>query len=271
MKLASWNVNGMRASARNGYRKWFEGQPADLIGLQEIKVRPEQLYDEGMNDLAEPPGFTALWNPAEKPGYSGTAIFSRVEPHDVRLGFASAYRALGLVPPVDVTEFDAEGRVLVAEFKDWALINAYFPNSQREHTRLDFKLRFCKAMWDLCDAYRKRGTHTVLCGDYNIAHQEIDLRNPKSNQDNAGFLPQERAQMDEYLGRGYVDVFREFEKGPHHYTWWSYRPGVRAKNVGWRLDYHCVNRELMDRVKGVGHQPQVLGSDHCPVWLELRE
>jgi exodeoxyribonuclease-3 len=272
MKLYSWNVNGLRAAAKGGLRQWMQGEGADAQAMcfQEIKVMPEQLWDEGMNDLAEPPGMLALWNPAQKPGYSGTAIYTKMEPHDVRAGFASAYRALGVTPAVDVAEFDAEGRVLIAEFKDWALINAYFPNSQRDHARLPFKLKFCRAMWDLCDAYVKRGTHTVLCGDYNIAHREIDLKNPKSNQDNAGFLPEERAQMDEYLKRGYVDVFREREAGPDHYTWWSYRPGVREKNVGWRIDYHTVDRELAGRVESVGHSPHVRGSDHCPVWVKLR-
>ncbi|MCC7441064.1 MAG: exodeoxyribonuclease III [Bdellovibrionales bacterium] len=278
MKLASWNVNGLRACARNGFRTWFEGFKPDIVGLQEIKVRPDQLIDEGMNDLVEPPGYLALWNPAQKPGYSGTAIYTKLEPYDVRQGFASAYRALGLEPApasalhgFSLSDFDAEGRVLIAEFKDWVFITAYFPNSQPERARINYKLGFCRAMWDLCDAYTKRGTHTVLCGDYNIAHREIDLKNPKCNVDNAGFLPEERAEMDEYLGRGYADVFRERVKDePHHYSWWSYRSNARANNVGWRIDYHCVDRGLVGRVADAGIQPQVLGSDHCPVTLDLR-
>jgi exodeoxyribonuclease-3 len=152
-----------------------------------------------------------------------------------------------------------------------AVISAYFPNSQREHTRLGYKLEFCEAMLMHCRGLVERGKSLVLCGDYNIAHEEIDLRNPKANRENAGFLPEERAWMTKFLGSGFVDTFRHFEKGGGHYTWWSYRPGVREKNIGWRLDYHCVNQELIDRVKASHIRCEVLGSDHCPVELILRD
>ena len=254
MKLVSWNVNGIRSVHTKGFTKWFESEAADVVCVQEIKATPEQL-DEGM---LHPLKFHSYWHPAQKPGYSGTAIYSKKEPLSVKIG-------------IGVPEIDAEGRILSAEYVDFTLVNAYFPNSQREHTRLDYKLRFCDEVLKYCNKLRKSGKNVVLCGDYNIAHQEIDLRNPKSNQDNAGFLPEERAWMDKFLKAGYADVFREKVSEPHHYTWWSYRPGVRAKNVGWRIDYHCVNEEFRDRVKDTQHQPKVLGSDHCPIVLEVKK
>ena len=254
MKLISWNVNGIRAASKNGFGKWFAEQKADVVCVQEIKAFEEQL-DE---DQKHPSGYHSYFNSADKPGYSGTAIFSKTEPLSITLGKDLHFKC-------------AEGRVQVAEFPKVTVINTYFPNSQREHTRLDYKLEFCDGILKLCKKLVKDGKNIVLCGDYNIAHQEIDLKNPKTNQDNAGFLPEERAWMTKFLDAGYVDTFRHFEKGPGHYTWWSYRPGVREKNIGWRLDYHCVNQEFSDRLKSSLHQPKVKGSDHCPVVLEVKE
>nr|HMN69960.1 exodeoxyribonuclease III [Bdellovibrionales bacterium] len=218
-----------------------------------IKVRPEQLPEELRNPLK----YHAYWNPAEKPGYSGTAILSKREPLDVRYGLG-------------VPEFDREGRVTVAEFKDFVIFNSYFPNSQRDHARLGFKLRFCDAFLKAVERERRRGKTVVMCADWNIAHAEIDLKNPKSNKKNAGFLPEERAWMTRFLGAGYVDAFRHFVPDPGHYTWWSYRPGVREKNVGWRLDYFCVDEDSRSRLKSSLHQTKVMGSDHCPVYLEIK-
>jgi exodeoxyribonuclease III len=253
MKMISWNVNGIRAVHKRGFLDWFRQEAADVVCVQEIKATPE-ILDES---LRHPEKYHSYWHPARKPGYSGVAIFSKIEPLAVREG-------------IGIEEVDAEGRVLTAEFGEFYLVNSYFPNSQREHTRLDYKLRFCDAILKHCDALKAAGKHVVLCGDYNIAHREIDLRNPKTNQDNAGFLPEERAWMDKFLSSGYADVFRERVSEPHHYTWWSYRPGVRDRNIGWRLDYHCVNNELRDRVHETIHRPTVPGSDHCPVVLELK-
>ena len=253
IKLVSWNVNGLRAAHRSGFLKWFEKSAADVVCLQEIKATLEDLDQE----LHHPNGFHSFWNPAKKPGYSGTAVYSKTEPTNVSLG-------------IGVPEFDNEGRVLQVEFKDFTLLNCYFPNSQRDHARLDYKLRFCRALQKQSDQLKARGKSVVICGDFNIAHQEIDLKNPKSNHKTAGFLPEERAWMSQFLKTGYRDVFREREPGPDHYTWWSYRPGVRAKNVGWRIDYHVVSEGLADRVKDVGHSPEVMGSDHCPVWLQIK-
>lgn len=253
LRLTSWNVNGVRACVRGGFLKWFDDVRADVVALQEIKIQPHQLPPE----LSQPKGFHAYWHPAEKPGYSGVAILSRREPLDVRYGIGSS-------------EFDREGRVLAAEFKNYTVVSTYFPNSQRDHARLPFKLRFCAAFERFCEAERARGKSLFICGDWNIAHQEIDLRNPKSNQKNAGFLPEERAWLNRFLKQGYVDAFREFEPGPGHYTWWSYRPGVRERNIGWRLDYFLADADTRTRLRSAKHHHLIRGSDHCPVEITIK-
>ena len=252
-KLFSWNVNGIRAAQRAGFLNWFEDAKADVVCVQEIKASPEQLEEP----LVHPLNFHSYWHPAQKPGYSGVAIFSRREPEDVKFGMG-------------IPEVDAEGRVIVAEFSEFFLVNSYFPNSQRDHARLPFKLAFCEKMLKYLETLKAKGKAVITCGDFNIAHREIDLRNPKTNMDNAGFLPEERAWMDRFLSAGYTDAFRHFTPDPYHYTWWSYRPGVRDKNIGWRLDYHVINSESKDRLKYSEHQCKVKGSDHCPVLLELK-
>ncbi len=254
MELVSWNVNGVRSIYKKNFLKWFLQTNADLVCMQEVKCHPEQVAEE---EFLHPGGFHSFWHPAEKPGYSGLVVYSRTEPLAVTAG-------LGL------PEFDSEGRVLSLEFKDFTLVNAYFPNSQREHTRLPYKLRFCAAIFAHLEALRAQGKNVLICGDFNIAHKEIDLKNPKSNQNNAGFLPQERAWLDDFIKSGYTDTFRQFEPGPGHYTWWSYRPGVREKNIGWRLDYFFSNQEFSDRLQSAAHLSTVMGSDHCPVFLKLR-
>lgn len=254
MKLISWNVNGIRAAEKKGFLNWFKDQRADVVCVQETKAQPEQvdLF------LRNPHGFHGFWHSAEKPGYSGVAVFCKQEPMRVTEGLG-------------VPEIDSEGRVLQLDFGGFTLINAYFPNSQREHTRLPYKLAFCRAMLAHTEKLRQAGKHVVLCGDLNIAHKEIDLRNPKENRDNAGFLPDERAWLDGFEAKGYVDTFRKFEKSGGHYTWWSNRPGVRERNIGWRLDYFWVNLEFSDRIEAARHQPEVMGSDHCPVVLEVTD
>lgn len=253
MKLVSWNVNGIRACGKSGFLKWFEEEKADIVCVQEIKATPEQLEESYRNPLK----YHAFWNPAQKPGYSGTAVFSKKEPLDVQLGFG-------------IPEFDSEGRVMILKYPKFTLMNSYFPNSQREHTRLPYKLAFCEAFMKKAQSLRKKGENVIMCADWNIAHKEIDLKNPKSNQKNAGFLPEERAWMDRFIQAGYVDAFRQFQPEGGHYTWWSYRPGVREKNVGWRLDYFMANEEFKDRLKTSYHRNEVFGSDHCPVVVELK-
>jgi exodeoxyribonuclease-3 len=257
MKIVSWNVNGLRAVHKKDFVRWFENEKADVVCLQEIKVSDEVV--QGDEALLHPGKYGSHFHHAEKPGYSGLVVYSKKEPSDVRVG-------LGL------SEFDKEGRWLETDFGGVTLINSYFPNSQRDSARLPYKLKFLVAAEKRLQALRKKGREVVLCGDFNIAHREIDLRNPKTNTKNAGFLPEERAWMDQMVDKlGWIDAFREFEKGPDHYTWWSYRPGVREKNVGWRLDYFLTNPELRDRLKSVTHLNDVYGSDHCPVRLTLKK
>jgi exodeoxyribonuclease-3 len=254
MKFVSWNVNGIRACGPK-FLSWFEQEMPEVVALQEIKARPEQLTEE----LLHPNGYHSYWNPAQKPGYSGTAIYSKTEPLriETEIGFA---------------EGDSEGRTLIAEYPSVILVNSYFPNSQREHTRLPFKIEFCETMARKCrDLEDSRGKPVILCGDLNVAHQEIDLKNPKENRNNAGFLPEEREWMTRFLKSGYRDVFRDRNpEATGQYTWWSYRPGIRDRNIGWRLDYHLVSPTGIDRVKDLGHRREVKGSDHCPVWLDWK-
>jgi len=254
MELRSWNVNGFRAVQNKGFLDWFEAQNADVVCLQETKVQPEQLPET----FAHPQGYHSYWHSAVKKGYSGVVTYSKREPISVRVGLG-------------IEEFDNEGRVLTTEFSNCTVVNAYFPNSQREGKRLDYKLRFCDAILEFMNKLRAKKKNVILCGDYNIAHKEIDLANPKSNQKNAGFLPEERAWMDRFLGAGYIDTFRYFCEEPGKYTWWSYRGDVRARNIGWRVDYFTVSPALEARLKGAGIQAEVMGSDHCPISLTLRK
>jgi len=253
MKILSWNVNGVRAAQKNGFLNWFKDQKADVVCLQETKARQEQLDEE----LVHPKGYDSIWHSAEKPGYSGVALYFRKEPLNIQHGLG-------------IHDFDSEGRVLIAQYKDFYLINAYFPNSGRDVSRLPYKLKFCEAILKKCESVRKSGKNIILCGDYNIAHKAIDLKNPKTNEKTAGYLPQERAWMDEFTEKGYVDTFRLFEPDSGHYTWWSYRPGIRDRNIGWRIDYFCVNPEYKKQIKKSLHQTRVKGSDHCPIALEIQ-
>lgn len=254
VKLLSWNVNGLRSCGGKGFRDWFHDQAADVVCVQEIKVQSHQLPPELLN----PNKYHSFIHSAEKPGYSGVAIFSKKEPVAIRTG-------LGL------PEFDREGRILLAEYGNFSIVSAYFPNSQRDHARLDFKLAFCDAFLKFCEKERRNGKSLILCGDFNIAHNEIDVKNAKANMKNAGFLPQEREWMTKFLKTGYVDTFRHFTKDPDHFTWWSNRPGVRQRNIGWRLDYFVVDADSQSRLKGSQHQHLIMGSDHCPISLSLKE
>jgi exodeoxyribonuclease-3 len=256
LKIVSWNVNGLRSVHKKDFLNWFEQEGADVYCLQEIKIAGDQVRDN--ENLNNPLKYGSHWHFAEKPGYSGLVIYAKKDPTSVREGLG-------------IPDFDREGRWLEADFGDVTLVNSYFPNSQRDHARLPYKLKFCKAAEKRLEALRANGRTVLLCGDLNIAHREIDLKNPKTNLANAGFLPEERAWMDHMVDDlAWVDTFRNFEKGPGHYTWWSYRPGVRQKNIGWRLDYFLSNPESVDRLKMVQHCPEIAGSDHCPVRLTLK-
>jgi exodeoxyribonuclease-3 len=257
MRILSWNVNGIRAVEKRGFVQWIREESPDVLCIQETKARPAQLSPEliGPRDR-EGRLYASYWASAEKAGYSGVAIYSREEPREVK--------------PLGAGEFDGEGRVLQADYGDFVLICAYFPNSQEAGARLGYKLAFCGAILECCNALVARGRRLVLCGDYNIAHTPIDLARPKENEGNAGYLPEERAWMDAFTGAGYVDSFRHFHAGePGHYSWWSYRMKARERNVGWRIDYHCVDAAFLPRVKAAAIRPDVTGSDHCPVQIDL--
>lgn len=257
MKAVSWNVNGIRACAQKGLFDFVRRESPDFLCLQETKAQPEQLPKEffDLRDGADRPYFH-YFRSASRRGYSGTAVYSLREPDSVR--------GLG------IDEFDDEGRVAIASFGDLDVISAYFPNSQDMGARLDYKLRFCAAIMELCSGIAASGRHFLLSGDYNIAHKPIDLANPQANEGNPGYLPEERAWMDAFAGSGFIDTFRAFSKAPGQYTWWTYRvKGARERNVGWRLDYHCVDPGLMPRVKSSTIMPEVMGSDHCPVAIEI--
>lgn len=251
MKLLSWNVNGVRAAMKKGLVEWMEASQADVICLQETKAHPGDVQH-----VAWPTGYKAHWNSALKKGYSGTVVFSREAPLKVNEG-------------IGLDEHDQEGRVITAEYADFFLVNVYQPNSQRGLTRLDYRTK----EWD--PAFLKflkkleKKKPVVFCGDLNVAHQDIDLKNPKTNRRNAGFTDEERANFSTLLAAGFVDTFREFEKGPDHYTWWSQMMNCRARNIGWRVDYFVASIQLQSRLKRAWIEPQVMGSDHCPVGLEL--
>lgn len=252
MKIISWNVNGIRAAARKGYNEWFTDTAPDILCLQETKAHREQLEA----DLAAPEGYHAYWNSAEKKGYSGTVIFSRKEPIRVKYDLG-------------VDRFDGEGRVIETEFENFVLLNIYFPNGKRDLSRVPFKLEFSDMVLQRCEALKKEGKNPIICGDYNTAHKEIDLKNPKSNEKNTGFLPEERAWIDRFINHGYVDTFRHFNQEPDNYTWWSYMFNARKNNVGWRIDYFFVDESFLPRVTNAFILPEILGSDHCPLGIDI--
>lgn len=250
MRLVSWNVNGIRAAETKGLSQWICSGDWDCVCLQETKANREQLDEK----LLELPGYKVEFMSAQKKGYSGVATYYKKEPVSVS--------NLGM------SEFDVEGRGLLLEYPDFTLINCYFPNSQEGGARLEYKLGFCEGILDLCKALVSRGKNIVLCGDYNIAHKPIDLARPKENEGNAGYLPEEREWMSKFLDAGFVDTFREFHKEPEKYTWWSYRAASRARNVGWRIDYHCCNKDFTPNIASAEILADVMGSDHCPILLE---
>ena len=249
MKFVSWNVNGLRSILRRNFLDWLAAENPDVLCLQETRCEPddvEQLW---------PAAYATHWNCAEKKGYSGTAIFTKSRPLAVTRG-------------IGVARHDREGRVLSAEFADYFVVDVYVPNSQRELTRLAYRQQWDRAFLRYLKRLEERKP-VVFCGDMNVAHTELDLANPKANVKNHGFTPQERAGFDAWVKAGFVDTFREFEKGGGHYSWWSQLPGVRARNVGWRIDYVLVSAALRPRLESAFIRRDVTGSDHCPVGIEL--
>jgi len=252
MRIISWNVNGFRAVLGKGFLAWLAACGADAVLLQETKVEPEQLSPAER----DPDGYSGVWNWSKgKKGYSGTACLLRARP---------LAHSFGLSDP----RYQGEGRVIHLEYPDFHLFNIYFPNGQKDEERLGFKLGFYDAF--LAQAEELRRTKPIVVGgDFNTAHTEIALKNARANEKTSGFLPIERAWIDRFIAAGYVDTFRVFEKGPDHYSWWSFRANARAKNVGWRIDYFFVSEELRGRVRAAWIEPSVMGSDHCPVGVEI--
>ena len=249
MKLISWNVNGIRACLNKGFLDFFNSENADIFCLQETKCQ------EGQVEL-EIDGYTSYWNSAEKKGYSGTAVFTKNKPLKVTYGIGKQ-------------EHDKEGRIITLEFEKFYLVTNYTPNAKRELERLDYRM-----IWE--DEIRKyllklnKTKPVIMCGDLNVAHEEIDLKNPKTNRGNAGFTDEERAKMTELLNAGFVDSFRYlYPDKEEQYSWWSYMGKAREKNIGWRIDYFIVSKDIKDRIKEATIYPEVMGSDHCPVGLEI--
>ena len=253
MKIVTWNVNGLRAVLNKGGWDWLQAQDADVICLQEIKARPDQLKDDQHRFFDN---YKTYWNPAQRPGYSGVLTLSRVQPSELEYGIAAE-------------EFDIEGRVVRLRYSSFHLYNIYFPSGQRGQERVDYKLAFYACLLDWCDRTHARGEQLVICGDFNTAHHEIDLKNPKQNSKTSGFLPEERAWLDIYMQHELVDAYRNLYPNRVQYTWWTYRMDARQRGIGWRLDYFMVSKGLIGRVKDVVVHDDVLGSDHCPVSLVI--
>lgn len=255
MKLTTWNVNGLRAALNKGLLDWVKAYEPDVLCLQEIKARPEQLEAAHLEQLRAQ--FSDLtWNPAVRPGYSGVATLSRLPPQRTHTGLGEP-------------AFDDEGRTIVTQFPGFRLFNLYVPNGQHSHARVPFKLDFYQRLLDQCDELHAQGESLILCGDMNTAHREIDLRNPKENANTSGFLPEERLWIDRFLEHGFVDIYRWLYPERVQYTWWTYRMNARPRNVGWRLDFFLVSASLVERVKDAVIHDEVPGADHCPVSLVL--
>lgn len=253
MKILSWNVNGIRAAERKGFFDWLSQNPADIICVQETKASPDQLTKK----FLEPAGYHAFWSAAERKGYSGVAVFSKEKPLKVSEGLGKK-------------EFDCEGRVLQLEFNDFILFNIYYPNGGSGNKRVPYKIAFYDCFLKKTEALRKKGKNLVICGDVNTAHEEIDLARPKQNEGNTGFLPEERAWITKFLAKGYIDTFRYQHPGEAgHYSWWDYKTRARERDVGWRLDYFFITAELLPKLQNTFILKDIMGSDHCPVGIDL--
>jgi exodeoxyribonuclease-3 len=252
MRIITYNVNGVRSALNKGLLDWLGGDPADVVCLQEIKALREDVDVASIERL----GFETYWFPAQKKGYSGVAVFTKVHPDRVVYGTGHA-------------QSDAEGRVIRLDFGDRTLINAYFPSGTTGELRQGYKYQWLdEFMGFLGDLLRER-PRVIVCGDYNIAHRDIDIHDPKGNKKSSGFLPEERAWMDRFFEGGFVDTFRHFNKDPHQYSWWTFRAGARKNNKGWRIDYINVSEALKDSLSDARILPDIAHSDHCPVYVHL--
>ena len=255
MRVVSWNVNGLRACVRKGFPKWLSGSRADIVGLQEVRALPEEIPEE----VTRLRRWHRSWSPAERRGYSGVGMLSLREPDRVETSLGEE-------------RFDVEGRLQIARFGKLVVANAYFPKGsgrERDNSRVPYKLDFYAALFEKVQRLRRGGARVLVMGDFNTAHQEIDLARPKSNHKTSGFLPEERAELDRWIAAGWVDTFRHYESGPDHYSWWSQRSGARQRNIGWRIDYVLASPSAMKHLRGAFIQPTVTASDHCPVGVDL--
>jgi exodeoxyribonuclease-3 len=252
IKMLSWNVNGLRAAYKTGFMDIFRAHGPDILCLQETKAQEEQLPSA----LRHVDGYKAYFSSAEKKGYSGVGLYTKQEPLEVRYELGKA-------------KFDTEGRVIASDFGDFILFNVYFPNGKASKERLDFKMEFYDAFLDHLDALKAQGKKIIICGDVNTAHKEIDLARPKENEKVSGFLPLERAWIGKLIDHGYLDTLRMFSDQPDQYTWWDMKTKARERNVGWRIDYFFASDNLKDNIISAFILPDIMGSDHCPIGLEL--
>jgi exodeoxyribonuclease-3 len=252
MRIISYNVNGLRSAMTKGFTEWLASDPADIVCLQEIKAHKENVDFASIEAL----GYETFWFPAEKKGYSGVAIFTKIKPDFVQYGNG-------------IMQSDAEGRVIRADFGDITLINAYFPSGSSGELRQEYKYKWLDEFFDYIQVLKQTRPKLIVTGDYNICHQPIDIHNPVSNKDSSGFLPEERAWMDKWFNSGFTDSFRYFNPHPHQYSWWSFRANARANNKGWRIDYISVSKNLDTALRDARIYPEVRHSDHCPVYVAL--
>ncbi len=254
MKLISWNINGVRAVFKKGFLDWLEEADPDILCIQETKAHIEQLPKE----LLEDHGYHTFWHSGERRGYSGVATYCKEEPLYVQEGLG-------------IDRYDKEGRVLLTEHPNFLLYNIYFPNGQRDQDRLQYKLDFYDELLPIINDQVESGHNVIVTGDWNTAHHEIDLARPKDNVKNSGFMPIERERLDTYVDNGWADTFRMYHPEPDRYSWWTYRFGARSRNVGWRIDYFFVNEGFTEQVLDADIHDDVMGSDHCPISLEVKD
>lgn len=253
IKIISWNVNGIRAAQRYGLLDWLHKESPDILCVQETKAHPEQLG----NDLLEPQGYFTYWNYPERKGYSGVATFTKTEPAGVRYD-------------LNTLKADSEGRIIIAQYEEFTLMNVYFPNGKKDEERLNYKMEFYESFLELVKPLIADGEKLVVCGDVNTAHKEIDLAHPKGNEKVSGFLPIEREWIDRFVESGFIDTFRHFNKEPEKYTWWDVKSRARERNIGWRIDYFYISENLLPYLDDAFIMPDIMGSDHCPIGIALK-
>lgn len=252
MKIITYNVNGIRAAMNKGLIRWIETAKPDVLCLQEIKANPEQVDLSEFENM----GYDHYWYPAQKKGYSGVAIFTKIKPNHIAYGCG-------------IKEYDEEGRVLRADFDDLSVMSVYHPSGSSSEIRQAFKMKWLSDFQNYIDSLKKQKPNLILSGDFNICHKPIDIHNPKTNANTSGFLPEEREWMEQFINSGFIDTFRHFNQEPHQYSWWSYRAGARTKNLGWRIDYNLGSKNLEKRLSRSVILPDAMHSDHCPVLLEI--